>query len=130
MAMLTAMNRLLQTGTPPKRVAYDLEWTDAWDKVTAHWAAGPTDYDDVGLTGSRILDELRLQGEGFRAASRSAALRFLALREADRRRLHIDARTQRAKMTDHRKQRALFRRADLEDWLVHNHMDYDRIGVS
>ncbi len=124
LAMLTAMHQLLQAGTPPKSVDYDFEWTDAWDKVTVHWSAVSTELDDgTSMARARILDELRLQGEGFRSASRRATLRFLALREADRRRMQIDIHAQRAKMTDHRRQRALFRRVDLEDWLSHNHMD-------
>lgn len=124
LAMLTAMNQLLQAGTAPKRVDYDFEWTDAWDKVTVHWSAVSTDLDDgTSLARARILDELRLQGDVFRAAIRRATLRFLALREADRRRMQIDTHAQLAKMTDHRKQRALFRRVDLDDWLSHNQMD-------
>ncbi len=124
LAMLTAMHQILQAGTPPKRVAYDFEWTDAWDKVTVHWSAASMELDDgTSLARARILDELRLQGEGFHAASRRATLRVLALREANRQRTQIDMHAQRAKMTDHRKQRGLFSRADLEDWLSHNQMD-------
>jgi hypothetical protein len=123
LAMLVAMHQFLQTDTPPMRVAYDFEWTDAWDKVTVHWSADSAFLDDgASLARARILDELRLQGESFRTLSRRAALRYLALREADRRRLQIDSHTQRAKITDHRRQRGLFGRASLEHWLSHNEM--------
>lgn len=123
-AMLDAMGRLLSTDTAPKRVDYRLEWTDAWNQVTADWSANLGDRQDVaGLTRARVLDELRLKGEDFGAASRRAAHRFLALREADRRRLQPDTLTRRDRMTDHRRKRALFRRSDLEQWLSDNQMD-------
>jgi len=124
LAMLDAMDRLLLADSPLKRIDYHLEWTDAWDKVTARWSEASKDWrDSAGSTGARILDELRLRGEDFGTASRFAAYRVLALREADRRGLQPDTLTRRDKMSDHRRKHALFHRKDLERWLSDNQLD-------
>ncbi len=124
LSMLTAMRQLLETDAIPKRVSYDFEWTDMWDKVTARWLTVPSELGDtVNVETVDVLDELRLEDERFREARRDAVFRVLALGEADRRRVRIDRDARRAKMTNHRTGQGLFGRADLESWLSRNHMD-------
>ena len=124
LSMLTAMRQLLETDANPKRVSYDFEWTDMWDKVAARWLTVPSELGDtVNVETVDVLDELRLEDERFREARRDAVFRVLALGEADRRRVRIDRDARRAKMTNHRTGQGLFGRADLESWLSRNHMD-------
>ncbi len=124
LSMLTAMRQLLETDAIPKRVSYDFEWTDMWDKVAARWLTVPSELGDtVNVETVDVLDELRLEDERFRDARRDAVFRVLALGEADRRRVRIDRDARRAKMTNHRTGQGLFGRADLESWLSRNHMD-------
>ncbi len=80
LSMLTAMRQLLETDAIPKRVSYDFEWTDMWDKVTARWLTAPSELGDtVNVETVDVLDELRLEDERFRDARRDAVFRVLAL---------------------------------------------------
>lgn len=124
LAMLAAMQELLETDETPMRVDYDFEWTDMWDMMTAFWSAVPSPFGDwAGLEKTGVLDELRLEEGRFRDARRRAVLQFLALREADRQGLRIETRARNARVTDHRKKCGLFQRADFDAWLSRNSMD-------
>ena len=93
LAMLAAMRALLASGPEPMRVDYTLEWTEVWDDATAAAAASPV----IGPGGSpawvadeRVLEELRLEPDTYAAVRDRALLRFLARREAERRRHTAD----------------------------------------
>jgi hypothetical protein len=126
-AMLGDMRRLLQSEATPNHVTYDFEWTDMWDKLTAHWLNNDTGPNlPQQLERGHVLDELRLEGERFRQARQQALLRYLALREAHRQGTRPHPQEHRDKISDHRAAQGLYRRAELEAWLTRNHMDLDQ----
>jgi hypothetical protein len=124
LAMLTAMRELLASEAPPKRVTYSFEWTDMWDEVTTSSPAFASDTPDdaASLPPDRLIDELRLEGDRFRQMREQALLRFLAVREADRRCAATDRKTLRAKIDAFRVERGLFNRKSFDAWLQQNNI--------
>ena len=123
LAMLAAMRALLASGPEPMRVDYTLEWTEVWDDATAAAAASPV----IGPGGSpawvadeRVLEELRLEPDTYAAVRDRALLRFLARREAERRRHTTDIGARRELLDRLRARHGLFTRAALDRWLETN----------
>ena len=123
LAMLAAMRALLASGPEPMQVDYTLEWTEVWDDATAAAAASPV----IGPGGSpawvadeRVLEELRLEPDTYAAVRDRALLRFLARREAERRRHTPDIGARRELLDRLRARHGLFTRAALDRWLETN----------
>jgi hypothetical protein len=123
LAMLAAMRALLASGPEPMQVDYTLEWTEVWDDATAAAAASAV----IGPGGSpawvadqRVLEELRLEADTYSAVRDRALLRFLAAREAQRRRHTADAGARRDVLGRLRARHGLFTRAALDRWLEAN----------
>jgi hypothetical protein len=123
LAMLDEMKALLAGEPEPMRVDYTLEWTEVWDDATSAAAASPV----IGLGGSpawvadeRVLEELRLEPDTYAAVRGRALLRFLARREAERRRHRPDRGARRELLDRLRARHGLFTRAALDRWLATN----------
>jgi hypothetical protein len=128
LAMLAAMQALLASDPEPLRVDYTLEWTRMWDDAVAIAAGSPM----LGgrgewLADERLLEELRLEAETYVAARERALLRFLAGREAGRRRQTVEASARQAVLDRLRVRYGLFSRADLDRWLEANAIDGRRL---
>jgi hypothetical protein len=123
LAMLDEMKALLAGEPEPMRVGYTLEWTEVWDDATAATAASAV----IGPGGSpawvadeRVLEELRLEPGTYAAVRDRALLRFLARREAQRRRRTADIGARRDLLDRLRARHGLFTRAALDRWLETN----------
>lgn len=131
-AMLAAMVTWLAGGREPAEANFDFEWTDMWDMAVA---ASPTvGLDPTGETGAvppgRLLDELRLDSDAYRTTKAEALARMLALQAADRRRMTTDRRAVAGAMDRLRASLGLYRRAELDQWLVANDLaaeDFERL---
>ena len=121
-AMLDAMAALLASDAPAKRVDYAFAWTEMWDGATQA-AAGTPQADGTWLSAERIVEELRLDPVAYPVVRDRALLRFLAGREAERRRQPIEAGVQRAELDRLRARHGLFQRADLDRWLLASDLD-------
>jgi hypothetical protein len=119
LAMLGAMQALLADGPEPMRVDYLLEWTEAWDDAVADSAASGGGW----IADERVLEELRLEADTHAAVRERALLRALAGREAERRRLIVEAGVRRDVLDRLRARYGLFTRAALDRWLEANAID-------
>jgi hypothetical protein len=130
LAMLEAIRALLANEPPPMRVDYTLEWTEVWDDVTGAAAASPGVF-PRGASGwiadERVLEELRLEPDTYAAVRDRALLRFLAGREAQRRRSTADTGARRDVLGRLRARHGLWTRADLDRWLDDNAIDGHRL---
>jgi hypothetical protein len=130
LGMLEAMRTLLASNPEPMRANYALEWTEVWDDATATAAASArpgADGSPAWISDERILEELRLEPDTYTAVHDRALLRFLAVREAGRRRHMLDARTRRGVLGRLRVRHGLFTRAALDRWLEANAIDSERL---
>ena len=131
LAMLQAIQALLASDPEPMQVDYALEWTEVWDDATATSAASTrpgAGGETVGwVAHDRILDELRLEADTYAAVHDRALLRFLAVREAGRRRHALEAGTRRDVLGRLRARHGLFTRAALDRWLEANAIDGRRL---
>ena len=132
LAMLKAMQALLSREPEPMQVDYVLEWTEVWDDAIAASAASmrPGDMrpgDGGWIADDRVLEELRLEAETHAAVRERALLRFLAGREAGRRRQTIEAGVRRDVLGRLRARHGLFTRAALDRWLEANAIDARRL---
>jgi hypothetical protein len=130
LAMLEAMQALLASGQAPMRADYTLEWTEAWDDATAA-VAGSLQPCPGGapawLADERVLEELRLEADTYRAVRERALLRLLAGREAERRRHRVASRARHDLLARLRARHGLLSRADLDRWLEINGIDQRRL---
>jgi hypothetical protein len=121
--MLAAINETLAVPAPA-RPAFQFEWTYLWDEFVGRSGDGAT-----GSTPSahHILDELRLEGpEAFGRVERSALLRMIAARGADR--LPVPSQeVLRATLTDIRARLGLYSRAALDSWMLKNDLDQNAL---
>jgi hypothetical protein len=129
LAMIAAMREFLARDPEPMAVDYVLEWTEVWDDATAASAASrQSAADDAAwITDERVLEELRLEADTYLAVRDRALLRFLAWREAGRRRHTIDAAARRDTLARLRARHGLFNRAALDRWLDTNGIDGARL---
>lgn len=123
LALLAELRELSETDAAPSQVAYTVERTEAWDRLTE----GGTRADDGGEGGtisrSRVLDELRLQGNAYDEVRRAALLRTLGLRDSNRRRSPLAPGALRDALRAFREQRGLYTRTDLVRWCRDADMD-------
>lgn len=134
LAMLAAMNELLASDPPPKRVGYHLEWTEMWDEaVVFSSAAGGAVVDESDVVAhDSVLEELRLDVDAYHQARDSALLRVLAQYEAGRLRLPVDRAVLRDTTNRFRMKHQLFTNAALESWIAENEADrasFDRLMI-
>jgi hypothetical protein len=130
LAMLQAIKALLASGPEPMRVDYTLEWTEVWNDASVAAAASPfgAPRESLGLVADeRVLEELRLEPDTYAAVRDRALLRFLAAREAQRRRPTADASARRDVLDRLRARHGLWTRADLDRWLEANAIDGHRL---
>lgn len=128
LAMIAAMRELLAADPGPMEVDYVLEWTEVWDDATAASAASrQSGSDATWITDERVLEELRLEADTYQNVRGRALLRFLAWREAGRRRHAIDAAVRRDTLARLRARHRLFNRAALDRWLEANGIDGRRL---
>jgi hypothetical protein len=123
LAMLEAIRALLASKPAPMRVEYTLEWTEVWDDAIAAAAASALIVpggSPAWVADERVLEELRLEPDTYAAVCDRALLRFLARREAERRRHTTDTGARRKLLDRLRARHGLWTRADLDRWLETN----------
>jgi hypothetical protein len=128
--MLDAMRALLSSDPEPVRVDYTLEWTEVWDDATAVAAASKqpgAGEATAWIADERVLEELRLEADTYRGVRDRALLRFLAGRDAERRRQTVASSTRREGLARLRARHSLFTRAALDRWLESNGIDSERL---
>ena len=120
--MLRVIRDRLEQGLRRKTVSYSFEQTVMWQ--SAQRQAGELRFDPNGrsdsLTPESLLDELRLEGPKYKEHRNDALRRFLALREAERLRLNVDAQRKRTTEAEFRQERDLSDIAALERWMNDN----------
>ncbi|MBP2231232.1 hypothetical protein J2847_004544 [Azospirillum agricola] len=83
-AMLRAIADLLRKPFEPRRVTYRFEPTDAWEQVSRRLGHQVAAAMPAALPPEILLEEVRLEGNGYRETMALALSRALALREAER----------------------------------------------
>ncbi len=123
MAMLEAMKETLAHSDRP-RLDWQFEWTHFWDEFVARPAIDPVpDQVPLEAQSQAILEELRLEGEdSYQRIKTGALLRLLTHLEADRRGIEATPEAMRAALSHIRGTLGLFTRAELDAWLVRNHL--------
>ena len=127
LAMLAAMQKLLDATPGPKRVDYDFEHTTLWENAVTRFGTGfgDTTSPEGALPGTDVLAELRLDRDAYLAARRAAVQRMQALKECERQGIDV-SRDEQDRMTgEFRRAAGLLTRADMESWLAHNDLDQD-----
>jgi hypothetical protein len=125
LAMLRAMRQRLAENPEPKSVIYAFEYTTLWEH--ARWHAGQLalrggDPPDTVLL-DRLLDELRLEGEGYVRARQGAMARFLALEEAWRLGMAVPPEMLEASAEAFRHERGLRESAQVQAWLAEQSLE-------
>ena len=108
-AMLEAMRTFLADDPPPFQATFRFERALVWEQFVAA-ADAPNDLE------ASVLTELRLDCEAWRDVQRAALGRLHAPRQ-------VDPTAQRRVLERFRRQRGLWRRADLDAWLTANALD-------
>ena len=108
-AMLEAMRTLLADDPAPFQATFRFERALVWEQFVAT-ADSPNDLE------ASVLTELRLDCEAWRDVQRAALGRLHAPRQ-------VDPTVQRRVLERFRRQRGLWRRADLDAWLTANALD-------
>jgi len=121
-AMLAELRDLIASDRAPMRVAYTVEPTETWKRLTEQ-GAWPEDDRGATVSAAQVLDELRLQGGAYQDVRRAALFRALGLRESARRRSRIAPAAVAAALLALRKRHGLYSRADLERWCRDQDMD-------
>ena len=99
------------------RVGRPMEKTLAWQGLVRRAEAQERRLHAADM---RVLDELRLQPERYAVFRNRAALRYLALQEARRRRLPAGRDAILSQLNSHRQAHGLLRSRGLQDWLTAN----------
>jgi len=120
--MLRVIRDRLEQRLRRKTVSYSFEQTAMWQCTQRQ--AGELRFDPNGrsdsVTPESLLDELRLEGSKYKEHRNEALRRFLALREAERLRLNVDAQCKRTTEAEFRQERDLSDIAALERWMNDN----------
>lgn len=117
-AMLRTMRTHLERGSPAPRVSYRFEHTESWERLRVRAGATPSPNErpvDAARI-DQIEEEIRLEGR-YSAVRSVAIARTLALEEAIRRRLRMDAAAVDAAGRAFRRSRALDEDGALARWL-------------
>jgi hypothetical protein len=125
LAMLRVMRERFAGAHEPKRVRYAFEHTDAWDQVRRRTGrlrpiaggAGP-------IPAEALAEELRVQGK-LVPARQGALVRALALDEAQRQGVTVNADVLQATTAAFRRERELFDVADTERWMADHGLTLD-----
>jgi hypothetical protein len=122
-AMLRAMrSELDRADRAPANFRF--EWTQFWDELVVRLAGEPAPQDDGTLPAERVLDELRLAGDGaYERVQGRALTRLLGALEAARRGIDASPEAMRATLGRLRTRLGLYSRAALDDWLARNDLD-------
>ncbi|KIC38385.1 TfuA-like protein [Leisingera sp. ANG-M7] len=99
------------------QVCEPMEQTLAWQGLVRRAEQQECSLQDAD---HRVLDELRLEPERYAAFLNRAALRFLALQEAQRSAIQPRREALLAQLNSHRQAHGLFRSKDLQTWLQAN----------
>jgi hypothetical protein len=128
LAMLRVMRQELAASAETKRVDFTLEHTASWDRLMSLAGAADRDAEDsvAMVTGSSLLDELRLEGDPYTRALQDAMLRHLALVDAQRHRETVDADAVRRTAEAWRSARGLAGAEELDRWLEENHLTMEQ----
>jgi hypothetical protein len=123
LAMLRLMRERLAAGLPPKRVDYQVEYTDVWDE--ARRRAGALESDEQGaetLFPERLLDELRLEREAYGHAFQGTLARLLAIDETRRQGVVVSPELLADIAETFRREHGLLQPAGLARWQTDNHL--------
>lgn len=126
-AMLEAMTEWMKSGPQTTEVGFEFEWTDAWETAIAisrTVGLDPARQRDA-VSPDRLLDELRLDGTAYRAATTAAEARLLGLRAADRQRIKVNRRAVSDAFGRLRDELGLLNRVDIERWLAANDLQVE-----
>ena len=115
LALLDRLAAFMATDPAPLRVDFPFAWTDAWDLLYGRAAQADND--------QGVLDELRLQADRMPAVRRMALLRLLARRELERSGMALEPAALAEARERLRARLGLWRRADLDRWLVDCDLD-------
>ncbi len=129
-ALLEHMREFLAAEVRPKQVAWVFEHTEMWDEVICQAGElhdAPT-WPPENLPLGRLLDELRLTGEGYRQTLQRAMVRLLADGEARRHGMIVSSEQLQQAGDAFRRERGLLSAEAVESWLVDNHLTRDQFG--
>ena len=119
LALLDRLAAFMAADPAPLRVDFPFAWTDAWDSLYCRAAQADDDQD--------VLDELRLRADRMPEVRRMALLRLLARRELERSGMALESAALAEARERLRARLGLWRRADLDRWLVD--CDLDAAGI-
>jgi hypothetical protein len=123
LAMLAAMRQSTPAAVSPGP-QFRFQRTHFWEEMTGGPMGDPVAGDAAGSADERILEELRLEGPAAYGEVKAAALlRWLAASEADRQGLPQSASASRLTLHRLREALGLFTRAELDAWLLRNHLE-------
>jgi hypothetical protein len=128
LAMLRTMREQLAANSAPKRVEFTFECTTFWYHATRLAGEADVDGDASGhhTDFDSVLDELRLEPDGYARVYDGATLRQLALGEAERAGLAAGAGAVLRTAIWFRRARGLLEPAELPPWLKANHLTGQR----
>lgn len=128
LAMLRVMREHLAASPEPKRVLYSFEHTDMWDH--AQQLAGELHLDSAGRAETilidALVDELRLEGNGYAGARRAAMGRLLAVDEARRQGVTVNPEKLEETADAFRRERGLVESGDVKRWLEEHHLNHEQ----
>ena len=127
--MLAQLGELMSSTTEPFQCDYAFAWTVMWEGVVTGETGQPPHEEAVGRDNieSLVLDELRLDPKQYRQVILRARLKQMALREAGRTGVGVDDAHTRSQLQQLRESHGLYTHAQLEDWIVKNDWNPDRL---
>jgi hypothetical protein len=121
MALLSTLSRFAATDPAPFEPKYFFNRTEAWDQLTLDSGSVSTSESDV--TRDDLLDEVRLVPGLYQRVSEAALARGLALREADRQGVVLDAKRLRELIAAWPTRYGLENMEALTQWMAANCLD-------
>jgi hypothetical protein len=119
--LLGVIRDFLVTDPPPLAVKYVFARTEAWERDVA--AAAPAGDNGSSLLRNELLDEVRLVPGLYRRIHEAALARALALREANRQGIDLDARARESARVAWQHAHGLTDTAALTAWQRDNHIE-------
>ena len=120
--MLNAISGFLVNASARVDVEFNFEWTVMWSKVVRSGATQGIDNQEKN-TDSWVIDELRLDPKNFKQIQRGALLRLVVEDANIRKKSEIGLKKLQKAISDFRRQRGLFLKTQLDDWLMENDLD-------
>ncbi|MCP4182215.1 MAG: hypothetical protein GY761_02720 [Hyphomicrobiales bacterium] len=121
-AMLKTMSEFSTDANARPDVGFNFEWTVMWNRVVRSGATEAKDNHDQN-TDSWVVDELRLDPNNFKQVQRGALSRFVVEDTNIRKKPATDLKILQKAISDFRRQRGLFLKTQLDDWLIENDLD-------